>query len=222
MPYDAIIFDFDGVLITGRRTPGGVYKAATRATLAAYGHENPQGWDHRLERPSDASTFRETCESWDLPAEEAWAYREAAATHIEDAWLDRGDRAPSKDTHVLPDLAEAYAIGIASNNRNALVGRCLDYFDWHEQIDAYRGRYPTLEEYEHRKPHPRFLRAVIQHLAAEEPLYVGDRESDVIAASRVDCDSVLLRRTDQDRPVEQTPTYNVASLTELLQHLDHV
>lgn len=219
MTYDAIIFDFDGVLITGRQTPEGVYAKATREVLAAYGTRDPKAWDERLERPTDSTAFREGCEHWELPANEAWGYREAAATHVEHAWLERGDRAPFPDVDIIPELAEHYSIGIASNNRHALVGTCLDRFGWTESIDAYRGRYPTLEEYDHRKPKPRFVRAAIQRLGAENPLYVGDRETDVIAAERVGCDSVFLQRSRDAQPADRTPTYDVTSLRDLPERL---
>lgn len=219
MTYDAIIFDFDGVLISGRRTPDAVYERATRAVLEAYGAEDPEAWEDSLERPADAETFRASCDRFDLPPDEAWAYREAASTLIEESWLDRGDRGPFSDAVILEDLAQSYAIGIASNNRHALVGRCVDRFGWDGIVDAYRGRYPTLEEFQHRKPDPRFIRHVIQRLAATDPLYIGDRETDIMAAERVGCDSVLIRRADPDLRVDTAPTLAVASLTELGEQL---
>ena len=219
MSYDAIIFDFDGVLITGRATPAGVYKTAVREILEAYGVHNPDTWEKGLERPTDAAAFRERCEQRDLPPAEAWGYREAVSTHIEETWLDRGDREPFPDTRVLSELAEKYTIGIASNNRHALVGTCIERFGWTTIIDGHRGRYPTLTEYDRRKPNPRFVREMVQELGVTDPLYVGDRESDVVAAERVGCDSVYLRRESSHGAIDRTPTYEVTSLTELAEQL---
>lgn len=215
MSYDAIIFDFDGVLISGRRTPRGVYERATREVLRAFGRPDIDSWPIDLQKPSTATEFRTICSKFDLPPEPAWTYREAAATTIEHEWIGGPDRQRFPDVDVLQTLAETYPIAIASNNRNALVGHCIDRFGWEDMIAAYRGRYPTLEEYDQRKPNPCLIQWVVDDLSIETPLYVGDRETDVMAADRIGCDSVLLRRREYDSPDDSNSTFEITSLTEL-------
>ena len=215
MSYDAIIFDFDGVLISSRSTPAGIYEEATRDLLTAFGQPQTNEWPLALQNPGSAAEFRAVCTQFDLPPAAAWTYREAAASGIERSWIGNPERQRYADAEVLSTLSDEYAIGIASNNRHALVAHCVDRFDWGDFVDAQRGRYPTLEEFDHRKPDPRFIEWTIEAMGVSNPLYVGDRATDVIAAERVGCDAALLTRSGVTPPESAAPAFEIASLREL-------
>lgn len=215
MRYDAVVFDMDGVLIRGRTTPDGIYRAATSDMLEAFGRPDVSDWPAALQQPGSSASFVSACEAFELPPELAWAYREAAATRIEREWIKRGDRGRFPDTDVLNTLAENVNLGVASNNRNALVAHCIERFGWSDIVGAYRGRHPTLAEFDSRKPDPRFVAAAVDELDAAAPLYVGDRGSDVSAADELGYDTALLTRPGVDVDSAIEPAHVIESLATL-------
>ena len=216
MQYDAILFDLDGVLVSGRETTPGIYRRATASLLTAFGRPEVTTWTDSLQNPDSTTGFREACERFGLPAEAAWAYRERAATQLEIECIDLGVRSPFPDTTSMLLLADYYDIGIVSNNRHDIVAHCVESFEWGDPIDVYRGRYPLLEDFERLKPEPTFLEDVIDRLGVDDPLFIGDRASDITVANRVGADAALLTRPDKTRPTDVDPTYHIESLSELV------
>lgn len=216
MRYDALLFDMDGVLVEGTSTVPAVYREAAGELLRAFGHEDPDdSWSMSLQNPADAAGFREACARWGLPAAPAWGYREGASCDLERARLERGEREPHADTSVLGELAETHRLGVCSNNRHATVADCVAMFAWGDHIDAYRGRFPALAEYDRMKPDPAFLEWVIDELDATRPLFVGDRITDVAAAERAGCDAALLARDGAFPTGTPEPCYRIESLEAL-------
>ena len=213
MTYETILFDMDGVLLTGYHTDREVYRQAAAATLADFGidyEREPPG----LVDPDDISEVRTTCDDLSLPATSAWAYRERAATTIENERIAGGDRVPFDDTVVLADLADEQTLGIVSNNRQGTVRFTAEHFGW--PMDTVRGRYPTLTEFSKRKPDAHLLRWTLDRLSTDEALFVGDRRTDIAAADRAGIDSVLLSRDGNVPDGEPEPTHHIESLDALL------
>ena len=207
----------DGVLVTGFETASTVYAKATESLLLAFGEEHPLEWSSALENPDSATEFREACKHWNLPPRAAWGYRERTASYLEERRIDNRKRDAFADTDVLSSLGDAYALGIASNNRHDTVAYCTVEFGWREHISVTRGRFPVLEEYDRMKPHPRFLAWTLDQLAAERALFVGDRSSDVTTANRVGCKSALLVRDGTVPDENANPTWTIETLEELLE-----
>lgn len=216
MGYDTILFDMDGVLLTGGATPESVYRRATVATMADFGLESepPAG----LISPDTVDDVRTACERVGLPAPEAWTYRERAATSFENEALGDGERTAAPDASVLSDLAERHTLGVVSNNRHGTVRFAAERFAW--PVDVLRGRFPTLAEFGTRKPDPSFIQWSLERTDGDAVLYVGDRGSDVRAARRAGIDAALLSR-DGDPPASVDPEYHLESLTELPEIVSH-
>lgn len=215
MTYNTILFDLDGVLLSGRQTTDSVYHRSTAAMLEAHGREDISNWPEALENPDSAADFRSACAEFDIPAEPAWGYRERTATQFETARIEAGSRSVFPDTNTLTDLATSHSVGIVSNNRQCLVAWCVQNLDWGDAVSAYRGRYPILSDYDRMKPDPTFLATTIDRLDGTSVLFVGDRRSDVLTAERVGCDSALLTRNGSVPPGDAEPTYIIESLEEL-------
>jgi phosphoglycolate phosphatase len=67
-----------------------------------------------------------------------------------------------------------------------------------------------------KKPNPHYLKRALADLEAESALYVGDSESDVIAANRAGMDSVFVRRQHCcDVELTVHPTYDVNDLHDV-------
>ncbi|QSG12908.1 HAD superfamily hydrolase [Halapricum desulfuricans] len=211
MAYETILFDMDGVLLTGYHTDPDVYRQAAAATLADFGIDY-DGVPPGLVRPDDVAEIRTTCDDLGLAAAPAWAYRERAATDLENERIVAGDRVPFEDTAVLSALAGDRTLAIVSNNRQGTVRFAADYFDW--PVEIARGRYPTLSEFGRRKPDGHLLRWTLDRLGTDDALFVGDRRSDVEAAHRVGIDTALLSRDDVPDG-DPEPTHHIESLSEL-------
>jgi len=216
--YETILFDMDGVLLEGYHTDRAVYRQAAAATLADFGIDHGGDPPPDLVAPDTVADIRATCDDLDLPTAPAWAYRERAATTIENESIVAGDRAAFPDADVLETLAEDCTIGVVSNNRHGTVRFVAAHFEW--PVDAVRGRFPTLEEFAHLKPHPRLLLGELDRLGAEDALFVGDRRTDVEAAHRAGIDAALLTRSGDPTPGEEEPRFHIESLAELPALLD--
>lgn len=218
MAYETILFDMDGVLLEGYHTDPAVYRQAAAATLADFGVDHDGGPPPDLVAPDRVADVRATCDELEIPAAPVWAYRERAATTIENESIVAGSRTPFSDVDVLEELAEEYTLGIISNNRHGTVRFVADYFEW--PVGAVRGRFPTLDEYAHLKPHPRLLLGELDRLGVEDALFVGDRRTDVEAAHRAGIDAALLTRNGDPPSGEEEPRFHIESLSELPVLLD--
>lgn len=217
MPYDAIVFDMDGVLLTGYHTDRAVYRQAARETLEAFGRPDATVTDE-LADPPDSDTLRELCGDLGVPPAEYWGYREHASTSLENDRIAAGSREAFSDTAMLESLAEEVDIGIVSNNRHGTVRFVVDYFGLEAVVDAVNGRHPSLAAFDRLKPDPYLLELSIADLgvAPERTLFVGDRRSDVVTAERAGTDSALLVREGDPPDGDGDPTFQIESLEELV------
>ncbi|AWB27213.1 HAD family hydrolase [Halococcoides cellulosivorans] len=210
MAYDALLFDLDGVLLTGYHTDRAIYRAAAADAVTDAGRpgDPPDG----LVDPDESRDVRRACAPLDLDASSVWGYREHSATVRENEQIRSGERVPFDDASVLADMADRQ-IAIVSNNRQgtALFAREHTGLD---AIDVVRGRYPSLADFDRMKPDPAFLHDALDALdvAPCDALFVGDRRSDVAAGRNAGTDTALLVR-DGDPPVgDPDPTHVIDSL----------
>jgi HAD superfamily hydrolase (TIGR01509 family) len=218
MEYDAVLFDMDGVLLTGEHTPEAVYRRAVEAVLADFEADPDVGEiPDSLVRPDSAAAFQAGCRAVDVPPPPAWGYREHAATVLENERIEAGERPAHDDASVLRRLADAHDLGVVSNNRAGTVSFVLREFDWTELVDAHRGRLPSLFDYDRRKPDPHFVEVVLAAMDADPDgaLFVGDRESDVETARRAGVDAALLSRGASADEGTTQPDVHLDDLYEL-------
>ncbi|MFB6088140.1 MAG: HAD family hydrolase [Haloarculaceae archaeon] len=208
MTYEAVVFDMDGVLLSGYHTPREVYRRATREVLAEFGVEDPP---ESLYEHDSAETWQRTCESIGVPAEDVWRARERRASELENERIAAGERQPFADADVMHDLDST---GIVSNNRRDTVNFVVDHFEFPTRV-AY-GRSPTLAGFERRKPNPHYLHRALDDLGVRpaDALYVGDRASDVRTARNAGTDAALLAR-DGTPETREDPDYRIESLRDL-------
>lgn len=210
MTYDAVVFDLDGVLLTGRHTPTGLYDRAVERVLAAAGIDDPPA---ALRSPSDVAAFRRACEEHGLEADDLVARYDRAANALENAVIDAGEREPFADVSALDDLG--VPLGIVSNNRHGTVEYVVERFDL--GVGTYYGREPSLAGFERRKPAPYYLERACADLGVDPgaTLYVGDRRSDVETAHNVGADGALLTREGAPADGEPAPAHHVETLRDL-------
>jgi phosphoglycolate phosphatase-like HAD superfamily hydrolase len=89
----------------------------------------------------------------------------------------------------------------------------------HHALDVFtvvRGREPGLEGFRRRKPEPYYLLETMERLGADRGLYVGDRETDMVAAERAGLEGVFVAREhNADVELEVEPAARIGSLAEL-------
>jgi HAD superfamily hydrolase (TIGR01549 family) len=190
--YDAVLFDNDGVLIEppARDTQ----HQATRAAFAEMGIEAVDR-QHVRDITSGVTVERlhEICTAHDLNPDAFWEARER---HDERPQLDAfraGTRDRYDDVAAIADLSQD--CGIVSNNHHSTVTFVLDFFDLRSSFDTHYGREKTVDSLRRKKPNPHYLDRALADLDAASALYIGDSESDVIAARRAGIGSVFVRRS---------------------------
>ena len=80
-----------------------------------------------------------------------------------------------------------------------------------------RGRDIGVHGFYQRKPDPHYLLDAVGTLAATDGLYIGDRATDVLAATRAGLDGVFIRRShNRDVSLPTDAVAEIESLTELV------
>ena len=212
----AVLFDMDGVILEGRGTDPVVHERARDDVLADRGLTVPD--DHYDALGSDGydEAFRAACERVGVDAPTLFREREARSTKRSIARLAAGNRGLYPDVEAIDHLADHATVGLVSNNYHPTVEFVVDHF----RLSAFgvaRGRDLGPDGYRRRKPDPHYLNEALETLGVSTGLYVGDRETDVLAAERAGLESVFIRRahnTAADLDVE--PTVEIESLDELV------
>jgi len=212
--YDAVLFDMDGVLLTGRSTAAAIYQRAANDVVRYLGADPLPEQLARLEQRSYGPLVEAACHDAGIDPERFWELRERCASAREHRWLARGLREPHADTDALFDLSVPLAV--VSNNRHDTVQFVLDTVI-PGVFEVGRGRDPSVAGYRRRKPDSAYLDETLDALGVETALYVGDRTTDVEAAHAAGIDAALLTRPEAPSINMTTvaPTYRIESLTEL-------
>jgi phosphoglycolate phosphatase-like HAD superfamily hydrolase len=234
MPYDAVVFDFDGVIMD---LPGDSFAehldAVTGRTLDRIGiDESHEDYDAFAEaiRSRDTDRIRELAGLHDQDYEKIWRTKEAVSFERQRTQIASGDRMFYDDIVAIPELAGHCTIGVFSNNQHALI----DYALQREApplngagaldtvITTYYGIQPDIADHDNRKPEPTYISTLQEELGADELLYVGDKPIDITAAHRAGADSAFIRRPyhgDLDGPPTDADGYEPAYALESLHDL---
>jgi HAD superfamily hydrolase (TIGR01549 family) len=211
--YDTLLFDNDGVLVEPPAFE--TQAAAIRTAFQSVGVDAPDP-DHVAEVCGGVTvdSLHEISASYGVDPETLWDARERHDERSQFEQFRAGVRDVYPDVDVLTDLNQP--CGVVSNNHHSTVEFVLDHFDLDSHFETYYGRPKTVESLRRKKPSTHYLDRAMADLGGSEALYVGDSESDVVAAKNAGLDSVFVRREhsrDIDLPVE--PTHEVESLSAL-------
>lgn len=212
--YDAIVFDSDGVLVS--RTAYDVLHEAAWAAFDAAGVVDPDQAAVKSTvvdvSPDDIYSI---CEQYDLDPETFWSHRERLAVERQQAEARAGRKTPYEDLSALDRLS--IPLGIVSSNQQATVDFLVEYFGLASSFDVTLGRQPTIGGLTNQKPDPHYLTQAIDTLGAESVLFVGDNDSDILAAENAGVDSAFIRRPHrQHHDPTPAPTYVVEDLHDVV------
>ena len=210
----AVLFDMDGVLLQGRGTDPAVHARALEDVLEARGMDVPEEHRATLSTYEYTDAFVDACAAVGVDPEAFYTAREhrsAARTVDHAAGRDLFD-----DVDALDRLPDRVAVGLVSNNYHRTVEFVVDRFDF-TTFDVARGRELGPVGFSRRKPDPYYLETALDALGATDGIYVGDRETDVVAAERAGLDSAFLRRDhNADVELDTDPTLEVDGLGEVV------
>ncbi|MFB6103640.1 MAG: HAD family hydrolase [Halobacteriaceae archaeon] len=214
--YDAVIFDNDGVIL--ELTDRTVFRRVVHDAFAAHGVTDPppahlealQFVDH----DRVAETLDPLAEAHDLDPATLWATRDELAVAAQVTAAANGEKPPYDDVHHLDDFD--VPLGVVSNNQHDTVTTVLAHHGLADRFETMYGRAHSLEGLRRKKPNPHYIERAIADIGAENPLYVGDSATDVIAADNAGIDAAFIRRPhrrDYDLPV--TPDHELEGLGDI-------
>ncbi|WP_254764210.1 HAD family hydrolase [Natrinema marinum] len=211
MHYDAVLFDFDGVVV---ETPSSQRLAdAIARTYETLARSEPTAETLQAFLRGDFDSIAKRCRSLEVEADVlcAKAAREMVRAQLEE--VECGLRSAYDDVAAVGSLE--VPLGIVSDNHPTVVSTLLDRFGLRSLFETVYGCPLTPDGLARRKPDPTNIETAMDALAAEDALYVGDRAVDVRAADNASIDSALLARDEDTGPADVDPTYRLESLSEL-------
>lgn len=217
---DAVFLDMDGVILVGPGTDRRVYREAGARALEACGVEEPGQEALAVFGTSHSEAlYRHWCDTLGIDADEVWAYREQFASELTNDRIEAGIRPVFHDVGAIDDIATECVVGIVSNNRQASAAFVAEYV-FEEDLDFAIGREPTWEDWHARKPEPTFLHRAIEAEQSldvgDEIYYVGDKQKDVVAASKAGVQAAYLERPhNHHKELTVEPDVRLSGLNEL-------
>lgn len=213
MPYDAVVFDADGVLC--EPAPRRTLRGAIRRALDRHGVNDPSTDVVDRLFATTTAELRDICATLGIDDVAAfWRDRDRHASAAQRAAIRRGEKPLYEDIDAALELPVPRAV--VSNNQQATVSFLLRHAGIADRFDPVIGRPPTLEAVARKKPAPDFLERALDALDADRPLFVGDSNVDLAAAEAAGVDSAFLRRNHRSNyGLDHQPTHELTSLTAL-------
>jgi HAD superfamily hydrolase (TIGR01549 family) len=214
-----VLFDMDGVLLEGHANDTAGYEAGLARTLEEYDLAVTDAERAGLAGYEYDRAFVEACEAVGVDPVAFYDTRERHSERWFTERVEAGARTRYADVEALSGLAAHHQLGLVSNNYDGVVRAVVDYHDL-PPFAFVRGRDPGVEGFRRRKPDPHYLEEVLGTLGARTGLYVGDRETDILAAERAGLDAVFLEREHNSAAsLGIDPTVALSSLEELGEYL---
>ncbi|WP_418285958.1 HAD family hydrolase [Halorubrum sp. DTA46] len=213
---DVVLFDMDGVILEGHGTDSIVHSRALDDVLQAREMEIEDDLRPALETYEYTDAFVSACETLEVDPAAFYTEREHRSVKRSVERLAAGSRGLCPDADALDRLSDHVTIGLVSNNYDPTVEFVVDHFRL-DAFDFVRGRDLGPDGFHRRKPEPHYLNEALDALDATGGYYVGDRETDVIAAENAGLDPVFIRRDhNAETALDVEPTVEIGSLKELL------
>lgn len=216
MTFNSVVFDMDGVLLDSMsddewkwdavkkviRSKGVDADSLDKQTLGAI--LGDQGYKECIK----------ACNNIGLSPKKVWT--EVA----QETTLKRREKISSGDItlydgvkEILEELHKAdIKMGVISNAPEDAVEATIDEFDLKPLMHFYMG-VRSFEDLQARKPNPNHLEIAKIEIKRSPMVYIGDTESDVIAANRANLKSAWINRTNAESDVQ--PDYVIERLEEL-------
>ncbi|WP_458205664.1 HAD family hydrolase [Haladaptatus sp. NG-SE-30] len=211
--YDAVLFDNDGVLV--EPPASSILREAAQTAFADFDTDPTDDHLDAVTRSVTPDDLHRVCDAYDFDPLEFWKARDSAASAAQLCELRAGRTTTYDDVGTLESFDRP--LGIVSSNQHATIEFMLDHFDLGHHFETFYGRPPTLEAFHRKKPEPYYVEQALADLGVEDALFVGDSESDVLAADNAGLDSAFIRRPHRtDYALSVEPTYEIERLRDIL------
>jgi len=212
--YDGLLLDYDGVVVTILDRDARLeacYRLARDELEASVDGDSIE----RLLQSVSATEVHSLGDAVGATPELLWRARDDVLASVMTDAARAGEKRPYPDVDALFELQ--VPMGIASNNQRRVVESILEEYDLTSWFETVHARDPRLDSLRLKKPDPVLLERAQVDLGVSRPLYVGDKQKDVIAARRAGMDVAFMRREhNRDRRLEYEPTHEVTSLAEVV------
>lgn len=211
--YDSILFDSDGVLVTPP-----AYETQMEVTQAAFEavgiRDVKRQYIDEIVTGVSVNRLHEICMEYRIDVGEFWEEWEHYDEQSQFEEFKKGVRVCYDDIMAINDLSQK--CGVVSNNHHTTIEFVIDNFDLEHLFDTFYGREKTVESLDLQKPNTHYLELALADLEAESALYIGDSESDMVAAHRAGLDSAFLHRPHcSELDLTTLPIYEVSTLHDL-------
>jgi phosphoglycolate phosphatase len=215
--YDSLVLDHDGVLVDvmPRDVRQRAFRRHARTVFTENGIEPDDDAIDTLEYSVSHDELLALSERLGTTPEQLWRARDdTLATVLREAARD-GHKEPYADVDELSNLSAP--LGIVSNNQRRIVEHILEEYGLRDQFGSIHARPPRMTSLTDKKPSPTYLERAMDDLDVSNPLYVGDKVTDVQAGQRAGLDVAFLRREhNADEPLDADPTYEVSGLDKVV------
>ncbi len=194
MEYGSVVFDMDGVILDSMRDHSWVYAAVERVV-------QEKGVERELDRGEKAAILGEqgfdrcvqSCEKIGLDPGDVWTEICRATTRVRKERIESGEMTlvDGAGEMIKKIHAQERKMALVSNAPDEAVRFVVRHFELERFFDFYIGL-RDFEDLASKKPAPDHLEVAKAELGRNPYLYVGDAESDVIAAHRADMDAAWL------------------------------
>lgn len=211
MSYDAVLFDFDGVLV----------EPPSSRTLQDTLQRVYDSFDLSRPTPDEVSAFfkgnleaiSSRCRQLGVDTDRFCSQAAKEAIRVQREEIEAGMRSAYDDIAALFSLEAS--LGVVSDNHPTVLSMLLQRLGIVACFETVHGCPLTPTGFERRKPNPHNLETAMVALDVdpERVLYVGDRAVDIVAADNAGVDSAHLSRDGSS--VDRSPTHRISSLREL-------
>ncbi|MFB6203694.1 MAG: HAD family hydrolase [Candidatus Nanohaloarchaea archaeon] len=221
MGYDAAVFDMDGVILNSFVESEEWKFEAVRSALRNEGAD-PDGLERDELREILGDKGYKACVKKAMEVgvnpRDIWTEVAERTVSARKRQLENGDfQLYDGVRETLESIHREVEMALISNAPDEAVMLTVDHFDLKEYFEFYLG-IRNFEDLQARKPHPNHLEVAKAEINKESPLYVGDAESDIIAAHRADMDAVWVNRDGVNpEKLDVSPEYEVREISEILE-----
>ncbi len=214
LKYNSVIFDMDGVIINSTENEEWKYNAVEKALNDLNVEKQNKRIYNALLGDLGYKKCLDVCKEFDIDAREAWTLVAKYTTQHRAKEIKNNEIQLFNDFKKLKEnLSEVNVkTGIISNAPMNAVDLTIENFRLKQFFDFYLG-VRNFDDLQVRKPHPNHLEIARAELKREPCIYIGDAESDIIAAQRAGMDSAWIKRTSFDSDV--SADYEVKDLNKL-------